>query len=241
MIVSGASNTGISATFDDICQRTNSLGLAVRGGFHPKPREFEQLQSRISVGTIVLLGFTGSMQWELFKYSAEASDGLPHPLDRWSRRIIGSLANDLGALDVYPSDSSPQLPFQRLAARSESVHQSPIGLLIHSQWGLWHAYRGALVLSDRIELPTVEPSVSMCAGCAAKPCLSSCPVQAFRWGSFDVQACVSHVLSAAGSDCRERGCRARRACPVGTEFTYVGDQMQFHMHAFLRSIRPMTI
>lgn len=90
-------------------------------------------------------------------------------------------------------------------SRSEPVHQSPIGLLIHPEWGLWHAYRGALALPDRIELPTLAQSVLPCSSCARKPCLSSCPVQAFRPGSFDVEACVDFVLSAAGSDCREHG------------------------------------
>jgi hypothetical protein len=115
------------------------------------------------------------------------------------------------------------------------VHPSPLGLLIHPEWGLWHAYRGALVLPDRIELPAVAPSVHPCAGCAAKPCLPACPVQAFRDGSFHIELCVNHVSSAAGSDCREHGCRARRACPVGAEFRYIEDHARFHMHAFLRA------
>jgi hypothetical protein len=224
------------SSYDALCRRALSLGLAVRGAFHPAPREFEQLLPETPVGTIILLGFTGSLQWDLFKRSAEASDGMPHPLDRWSRRVIGLLALESGAVHVYPNGTLPQLPFQRLAVRSEPVHQSPIGLLIHAQWGLWHAYRGALVLPLRIELPLVAPSVHPCVGCAAKPCLSSCPVHAFRAGSFHPQACVDHVLSTAGADCLERGCRARRACPVGTEFHYVEDQAQFHIRAFLRSV-----
>ncbi len=229
--------TGVSRAFDALCRRANSLGLAVRGAFHPEAGEFDQLLPAMSAGTIVLLGFTGSVQWALFQRSAEASDGLPNPLDRWSRRVVGALAHELGALDVYPNGSPAPLPFQRFAARSESVHQSPIGLLIHPKWGLWHAYRGALVLPARIELPAFPPSVHPCASCTVKPCLSSCPVHAFRSGSFDLESCVDHVLSAAGSECRERGCRARRACPVGAEFRYVDEQARFHMHAFLHSVR----
>ncbi len=81
---------------------------------------------------------------------------------------------------------------------------------------------------------------SPCSACATQPCLSSCPVQAFRAGSFDIERCVDHVLSAAGFECRERGCRARRACPVGAEFRYVEAQARFHMRAFLRSARPSS-
>jgi len=235
--VEGNAITEAAMTFDEICRRANSLGLAVRGALHPEPREFDQLLPAARVGTMILLGFTGSEQWGVYRCSAEASDGLPDPLDRWSRRVIGMLASELGGVGLYPDGTSPQLPFQRLALRSEPVHQSPIGLLIHPEWGLWHAYRGALAVPGRIELPAVAPSVHPCSGCAPKPCLSSCPVQAFRPGSFDVETCVDFVSSAAGSDCRERGCRARRSCPVGAPYRYVQDQARFHMSAFLRSVR----
>jgi hypothetical protein len=116
------------------------------------------------------------------------------------------------------------------------VHPSPIGLLIHETFGLWHAYRGGLSLSERIALPPAEPRARPCDRCADQPCLSACPVQAFRAGSFDLDACVGHVLSAAGTDCRENGCRARRACPIGPQFRYVPEQARFHMRAFLRSV-----
>ena len=88
----GTSNAGPAVSFDALCRRANSLGLAVRGAFHPDPTEFDQLLPAVRVGTIVLMGFTGSVQWGFYQRSAEASDGLPHPLDRWSRRVIGSLA-----------------------------------------------------------------------------------------------------------------------------------------------------
>jgi len=215
---------------DQCAQRA---GLAVRGAFHPRAGEFEQLESR-QPGTIVLLGFTASLQWRAFAVSGEASDGLSQPLDRWSRRVIGELAVQFNARDVYPSES-PILPFQQFAQRCEPVHPSPIGLLIHTHWGLWHAYRGALLLQQRIELPRLDLLVSPCRSCQDKPCLSSCPVDAFESGSFNVEQCARHIASDAGADCRELGCRARRACPVGPQFTYIPEQASFHMRAFLRA------
>jgi hypothetical protein len=226
------------ASFSAISHRAALAGLAVRGAFHPEPEEFAQQLPGLRAATIILLGFTGSLQWDFFRGSPEASDGRPQPLDRWSRRIVGALALEFGAADVYPQAENCRLPFQRLALRSEPVHQSPIGLLIHPTWGLWHAYRGALALSHRLELPAEPASGSPCSRCADKPCLSSCPVGAFRPGSFDLQACSDHLLSAAGSPCREGGCLARRACPVSTHYRYTEEQMRFHMHAFMQSIRP---
>jgi hypothetical protein len=213
------------------------------------PGELAAALPDVGAGTIALLGFTGSLQWPYFQRSAEATDGLPNPLDRWSRRMIGALADEFGAVDIYPS-APPLLPFQRFSRRSEPVHPSPIGLLIHPRWGLWHAYRGALVFERRIELPPIErppierppierppieSKASPCEACTAQPCLSACPVQAFRAGSYDLQACVNHVRSAAGAACREGGCLARRACPVGSEFRYVTAQARFHTEAFLRT------
>jgi hypothetical protein len=65
-------------------------------------------------------------------------------------------------------------------------------------------------------------------------------VHAFRDGSFDIDACVSHVLGAAGTDCRHDGCLARRACPVGREFRYAAPQTRFHMSAFLRAVEDAS-
>jgi hypothetical protein len=225
--------------FDQLSRRAEALGLAVRGGFHPAPGELATALPGVSAGTLVLLGFTGSLQWPHFERSSEALDALSNPLDRWSRRMIGALAREFGAVDIYPS-GQPLLPFQRFSRRSEPVHPSPIGLLIHARWGLWHAYRGALVFEQRIELPRVQPSTieskaSPCEACAAKPCLSACPVHAFANGSYDLDACVNHVRSASGAACREGGCLARRACPVGIEYRYVSAQARFHTEAFLHS------
>lgn len=224
--------------FDQLCRRVRASGLTVRGAFHPHPGEFD-------AGTVVLLGFigagtgtsAGADPWRVFQGSSEARDGAPHPLDRWSRRVIAGLAQALGAQDFYPSGApAPPAPFQRLARRCEPVHPSPIGLLIHERFGLWHAYRGGLSLRERLALPPVETRGTPCDRCADRPCLSSCPVQAFREGSFDLEACVRHVRSEAGTDCRENGCRARRACPVGPQFRYRPEQARFHMRAFLNSV-----
>src|SRR6266700_1419662 len=120
--------------FEQLTRRAQALGIAVRGAFHPDPEERWPQLSPTSIGTIVLLGFTGSTQWPVFAQSAEAGDAQPDPLDRWSRRVIGALAREFGGQAFYPSDV-PFLPFQQFAKRCEPVAASPIGLLIHSHWG----------------------------------------------------------------------------------------------------------
>lgn len=222
-------------TLAELARRAEAVGLAVRGAFHPTDDEEILRPIGVRAGTVVLLGFTGSVQWANFAGSAEAADGLPDPLDRWSQRVTGVLAADIGALAIYPG-GAPRLSFQRLAARCEAVHQSPIGLLIHERWGLWHAYRGALLLSGKVELSPLDRAAHPCSACRAQPCLTSCPVAAFGADGFNLAACAAHVAGAAGSECRDRGCLARRACPVGAEFRYVDEQAKFHTAAFLRSV-----
>ncbi len=150
-----------------------AAGLALRGGFQVAPGD------GLDAATILMLGWTGGVQWPVFTASAEYADGRPHPLDRWSRRVVGALATRFGATALYPFGGPPWLPFQRWAARAEPVFPSPIGLLVHPEWGLWHAWRGALAFAARLELPCPASTASPCLGCA-QPCLTggraACPV-----------------------------------------------------------------
>ena len=211
--------------------RIAAAGLAFRGVFHPGPDD----QAPAGTGTLVLVGFVGSRQWPACASSPEAADGQPNPLDCWSRRVIGGLAYELGAVALFPFGGPPFLPFQRWAQKAEPVAPSPLGILIHPDWGLWHAYRGALAFSDRLELPPPDNRPSPCETCAEKPCLSACPVDAFGPAGYDVPPCVAHISTPAGGDCIDFGCRARRACPVGIEHRYRSDQAHFHIAAFLKA------
>jgi epoxyqueuosine reductase QueG len=117
------------------------------------------------------------------------------------------------------------------------VVPSPIGTLIHPDYGLWHAYRGALVFAEHIALPPSAARPSPCETCQDKPCLSACPVNAFASGGYAVNACLDHISGDHGAECLHRGCLARRACPVGQRFRYSTEQTRFHMEAFLRNAR----
>lgn len=223
---------------NSIRAETESAGLAFRGAFHPMadddpPHLFDGKVAE----TLLLVGFAGRRGWPSFAGSDEARDGRPDPLDRWSRRIVSGLAASVGATPFFPFGGPPWLPFLRWARRAEPLHPSPLGLLIHPDWGLWHSYRGALAFGERLELPPSDRRPSPCESCAEKPCLSACPVGAFVPGQYDVPACKAHLRAPAGSDCMEAGCRARRACPVGAETRYEPDQANFHMLAFRGSHR----
>jgi len=212
------------------------VGIAVRGAFHPDiDDEVPAMRGDGAVGTLVLAGFAGRAQWPIFAASPEASDGRANPLDRWSRRVIGGLANTLGAAALYPFEGPPWLPFQRWAMKAEPVHRSPLGMLIHPDWGLWHSYRGAIAFAERLALTERAHRPSPCEDCTARPCLTACPVGAFTPERYDVATCTAHLRGGAGKDCLDLGCRARDACPVGADHRYARDQSSFHMRAFLAS------
>lgn len=220
----------VPATYDSLVRGIAALGLIPRGGFHPEPSDGVPGNP----ATLVLIGNAGPAMWEAF---AKHRDEGPDPLDAWTRTVLGGVAAKLGAVALFPFDGPPYLPFQRWAMKAEAVFPSPIGPLIHPEYGLWHAYRGALALSEPLDLPARTEADNPCEDCAARPCLTACPVNALSPGAYDVPACVAHVDSDDGQDCLDLGCAARRACPVGRDHTYVPPQARFHMDHFRRANR----
>ena len=209
--------------------------LTPRGAFHPNSDDdLPTLQGNRPVQTLVLAGNVGPLMWNAFTASPPQGE---HPLDAWSKELLEPLAAELGAGVVFPGDGPPYWPFQRWAMAAEPLHPSPLGILIHPDYGLWHGYRGALLFAEQLDLPPPDMRSSPCENCADKPCLSSCPVGAFAPERYDVGACVGHLETPLGADCREFGCRARLACPITREYAYEPGQARFHMAAFLHARR----
>jgi hypothetical protein len=226
------------ALIESVLSAVVRAGLVPRGAFLLPDKE--RVGALANVRTIVLIGVTGRSGWDAFAASGEARDGVDHPLDRFSRRVIGGLAHELGAVGLYPFGGPPHFPFQQWARRAEPVHPSPIGMLIHPVYGLWHSYRGALGFPEALEVSPSEAAPSPCDSCAEKPCLGACPVGAFSVGFYNVPACAAHLRSSAGADCMELGCRARRACPIGSEHAHGREQATFAMRAFRRAVDPLA-
>jgi hypothetical protein len=177
---------------------------------------------------VILIGNAGPHMFARF-----ARERIPgtDTLDDWCRAVLDPLAQTLGARAFYPFDTPP-LPFLTWARRSGAAHLSPLGLNIHPDFGLWHAYRAAFAFPVVFDFPA-QVSASPCKTCATKPCLKACPVGAFDGHAYAVEACTDHIASPHGTDCMVDSCLARRACPVGRQYAYVPPQAQFHMRAFL--------
>jgi hypothetical protein len=185
---------------------------------------------------VILVGNAGP---DMFRRFAHERDVASDKIDDWTRGAIEGLASDLAAQVVFPFDKPP-LPFLTWARRAGAGHVSPLGLNIHATYGLWHAFRAALLFPVAFDLPMQSAGAHPCETCADKPCLTACPVNAFDGITYSVAACASHVGSPEGQDCMGGGCLARLACPVGKAFTYHPSQAQFFMRAFVEARRKMA-
>ena len=212
--------------WDAIQAKAQAHHLKILGGLHPTPDD----TTPDGCETLLLLGPDEPTFWPAFKRSNEYADGAPHPMDRWSTRVVGDLAQTMGATALFPFGGAPYHPFYTWALRTGRIHVSPINFLVHDTAGLFVSFRGALCLAEYIQLPKAPPSP--CTSCADQPCKTACPVGALVPAGYDVAACKAYLGSPSGADCMTMGCAVRRACPVSQEFGRIPAQSAFHMRAF---------
>lgn len=200
--------------------------LEILGGFHP------QADYTLPAGTqtLLLLGPAEPGFWAHLTAQPEWSDGKPDPVDRWSRRTIGTIACDLGAKALFPFGGPPYHPFYRWALQSGRCYDSPVRLLVHASQGLLVSFRGALALRDRIDIPAPLPKP--CDTCETRPCLIACPPAALTSAGYDVPACHAFLDTAQGAPCMTGGCQTRRACPLSQAYARLAEQSAYHMRRF---------
>jgi hypothetical protein len=226
----------LSEPLSGLAETLARRGLRLRGGFATDSMiDAELLRMAPAARTVILIGNVGSELWDRSGAEIAALDD-PHPLDRWTRNVIEPVAAAIGGPALYPFGGPPYWPFQRWAERAEGVRQSPIGIQIHPEFGLWHAYRAAILVPGTIALPRRE-SGHPCDTCADRPCLSRCPVNAFSPAGYDVDGCVTHLVAVQSDpgSCSDVGCLARLACPVGAAWRYRPEHARFHMDAFVKA------
>jgi len=172
----------------DLAVELETFGLHLRGVLNLATEEVKSLKID-SHGdlSIALVGNIGSSYWPVFSVSREYQDGRPDSLDRWSRRVAEQVAEVSGTRAIYPFEGPPYYPFLQWAESAEALSQSPLGLMIHPQYGLWHSYRFGLLIRHSHAPDQQNISVeSPCLSCEARPCLHACPVNAFSIKGYDV-------------------------------------------------------
>jgi ferredoxin len=215
-------------TLDSIATGLAAHRLEVLGGFTSEP---DAAGLPKGTRTLLMVGPAEPGFWPHLTAQPEWLDGQPDPVDRWSRRVIGRLACDLGAKALFPFGGPPWHPFQRWALRTGQVWESPVRLLVHARQGLMVSFRGALALKEALALP--PPMPSPCTGCPA-PCQTACPPRALTRSGYDLPACHAWLDQPEGTGCLTGGCLVRRACPVSQSYARLPDQSAYHMGQFHR-------
>lgn len=214
-------------TSASIDRRLAAHRLELLGGFSVAPGE-----AGFPTGTRTLL-MVGPAEPGFWAHvtSQPEWDGTPDPVDRWSRRVIGRVACDLGAKALFPFGGPPYHPFHQWALRTGQVWDSPVRLLVHARQGLMVSFRAALALKEAIAPPA--PAPRPCDTCPA-PCLTACPAEALTGKGYDLPACHAFLDQPEGRDCMSGGCLVRRACPVSRSYARMPEQSAYHMGQFHR-------
>lgn len=212
--------------YDDLLTRARAHHLDIFGAFHPDPDDLTPADT----GTLVLLGPHEPGFWPAITAAPEFADGAPNPVDRWSTRVVGTLADDLGATALFPFGGPPYQPFIRWAQRSGRAWVSPVDILVHDRAGLMVSYRGALALPERLDLPPLPKRP--CDTCQDKPCLTACPPRALTDRGYDIPRCHAYLSDAGQHSCMQGGCLVRRACPVSQSYGRLPEQSAYHMGQF---------
>ncbi|WP_264212214.1 ferredoxin [Leisingera thetidis] len=203
-------------------------GLVIQGALQPRRQPVQRLDG----GTLVLLG-TAEGFWPAFKSSPEFTDGSPDPVDRWSQRVVGTLAGELDGTAFFPFGGPPHTPFINWALASGRFFTSPSQMLVHDRSGMLISLRGALHFKQEFDIPPPPLADSPCRSCGTRPCLSACPAGALAdGGPYDLAACHAYLDTSAGAGCMTGGCLARRACPLSSGAGRDPEQTAHHMRHF---------
>ena len=214
-------------TYRSVLKAAKATGLITMGAMHPAHCAAKGLTG----GTLILLG-AGPGFWPVFTASDEAGDDQPNPIDRWSTRVVGGLAEQFKATAHYPFGGPPYEPFIDWAQKSNRAFVSPVGMLVHDTVGLMISFRGALHFTAELDVPGPETS-SPCLICVDQPCLQACPVSALSaHHPYDLNACHTFLDTNAGGECLTNGCAVRVACPVSAGAGRLSAQSALHMQAF---------
>jgi len=231
-----------------LAERLRPSGLIIFGVVPLAADETASILDTRSACSAILIGNAGPDMWYALDSAMKADPALAahdHPMNTWTQMILQAACRDLALKAsedsinktiqvVFPFQGPPYFPFQKWAIRTGFFFPSPIGPLVHYDYGLWAGFRGAVVVEtgDAI-LGATGAAPSPCESCADKPCLSACPVGAFSTNGYDVPSCAKHIGSEDTAACMDKGCAARRACPYGRGFHHSPDQARFHMDRFL--------
>ena len=159
-------------SFSDLVSALRDNGLEMLGIFQPSGDEALFPDRSSEPSTVAIVGNVGSAVWPFFEAARQNSPGLT--LDRWTETIVGEIAKKFGIDAVYPFEGPPFHPFIRWAERTGTLFPSPLGLTVHPTFGLWIAFRAALLIDQPLEGDSMPQGNSVsgrhpCNDCRDRP------------------------------------------------------------------------
>ena len=141
----------------------------------------------------------------------------------------------VGAAPIYPFGGPPYWPFQRWAQRAEAVFPSPLGILIHPEYGLWHAYRAALACCRIDRLAAAGRGSVALRSCAGKTLPLGLPGGRLQRAGFRRRRLHPPYRPAGRPDPAWTGAALRAMPARWPRRALSGPQTRFHMAAFRRA------
>lgn len=141
--------------------------------------------------SLCLIGSGGKMLWEKIPNKSQMD-----PIDRYTVDVM----QDLGDVEILYPNEQYLLPLQKLSRHFNFSHQSPIGLDISKEFGLWFAFRGVFLIDPMLPETLSAPWPSPCETCTQRPCLNF----------------------------QDLG-QARLHCPFKMEHQYLPEQRDYHL------------
>lgn len=133
---------------------------------------------------------------------------------------------------LYPGDAV--IGLQQLGVLSGWHHASPFKVGINNKWGTWFAYRAVVISKTNFPTTSFVESISPCISCKDQVCISACPANALDNGELNFNGCIDYRKQEK-SICKDV-CLARVNCPVGSEYRYTDEQINYHYGVSMKTI-----
>ena len=145
--------------------------------------------------TLVLIGAGGKTLWSKLDLSK------PDPFDTFTLNQMNWFGKTIlhQEIEIIFPHENVILPLQKLSRYFNFSHQSPIGIDISEEFGLWFSYRGIFLIEGDFPEIKFESTKSICEACIERPCLL-----------------VTDILN------------ARIKCPIKNQYQYSYEQMEYH-------------
>ncbi len=183
---------------------------------------------------LVLVGNLGARFWSnLIAADVRGTD----PVDEFSlkqaRNAAQVLPSDFRTSVLFPGTG--RIPLQQLGEQAGWGSASWLGISIHPDFGTWYAFRAVFLTTFPLSCERLQTTRQPCVDCDGHQCWQACPTGApGPPGEFNLDACIGYRLD-IGSDCAGQ-CLARIACPLGTDYRYPGEVIDYF---YRRSLEDM--